>query len=76
MVIFADLQKKLMLRHAGAAGVLTVTADVSTEEGNKAMIDAAMAEFGEVHGLFANAGASPSPPPQRLRLGRVFLYLK
>jgi NAD(P)-dependent dehydrogenase (short-subunit alcohol dehydrogenase family) len=36
---------------------LTVAADVSTEEGNKAMIDAAMAEFGEVHGLFANAGA-------------------
>jgi NAD(P)-dependent dehydrogenase (short-subunit alcohol dehydrogenase family) len=44
---------------AGAAGVLTVAADVSTAEGNKAMIDAAMAEFGEVHGLFANAGAFP-----------------
>jgi NAD(P)-dependent dehydrogenase (short-subunit alcohol dehydrogenase family) len=54
--------------------VLTVSADVSTAEGNKAMIDAAMAEFGEVHGLFANAGAFH--PLQLLLLDLVFLYLK
>ena len=46
--------------------MLTVPADVSTEAGNKAMIEAAMAEFGEIHGLFANAGASHPPLlPQR-----------
>jgi NAD(P)-dependent dehydrogenase (short-subunit alcohol dehydrogenase family) len=55
------LRQELRLWNAGAAGVLTVAADVSTAEGNKAMIDAAMAEFGEVHGLFANAGAFPLP---------------
>lgn len=50
------------LKAAGAAGVLTVAADVSTAAGNKTMVDAALAEYGAVHCLFANAGAYKSAP--------------
>ena len=45
---------------AGAPAVLAVSADASTAAGNKAMIEAAMEKFGEVHGLFANAGKTMS----------------
>src|SRR5215470_7920257 len=41
---------------------LCVVADVSTEDGTEAYFEAALARFGRVDGLFANAGiAEPGP---------------
>jgi NADP-dependent 3-hydroxy acid dehydrogenase YdfG len=44
------------IRAAGSPEVVAVSADVSTEDGNKAAIDAAIRAFGRVDALFANAG--------------------
>lgn len=46
------------MHDAGAPEVVVVVADVGTEEGCKASINAAVDEFGSLHALFANAGAA------------------
>lgn len=49
-------REKTTEKHTGSPGVVTVRADVGTQEGCQASIDAAVTEFGNLHGLFANAG--------------------
>lgn len=51
-----ELERELNARRAGSAHA--VLADISTELGNKTLIDSARQTFGRVHLFFANAGVA------------------
>jgi NAD(P)-dependent dehydrogenase (short-subunit alcohol dehydrogenase family) len=70
-VVVADVQTDAVravaarLDAARKGSALAVTADVSTEDGNVALIDTARAAYGEVDLFFANAGIGGGSDPLR-----------
>lgn len=68
-VVVADVQAAEVralanrLDESRPGSALAVTADIGTEEGNVALIDAARAAFGEVDLFFANAGIGGGTDP-------------
>lgn len=68
-VVLADVQAEPLaavvagLEAVRPGAVIAVTADISTEDGNVALIDAARQRFGEVDLFFANAGIGGGTDP-------------
>ena len=55
-VVAVDLSAEALAWTGPVEGIEAVVGDVTTEETNKAMVDAARARFGALHGVFLNAG--------------------
>lgn len=61
-VVAADIEESLLSWAADRSDVATCVADVSTEDGNQAMVDLARSRFGGLNATILNAGVSLSGP--------------